>query len=989
MSSLTAVAVDTNNSAYMARGGVLFNQCGSSLVQYPAGSSATSYTVPSGVTCIVGSAMSYCTNLTNITIPSTVTSMGEYALAFSAALQGVYFHGNTPSADSTVFFEDTNVDVYYSVGTSGWSLNFAGATAVFLNPMDFTGSLQVTILPGFYLGSGPQWQVDGGVPQESGATIIGLAAGNHTVSFEDFQGYSAPASEVVSVNSNLTTELTVTYASQIFTIVTTNGAVTITGGPVLYGNVTVPGIINSLPVTRIGDLAFADDDFTSITLPPSITSMGTNVFEGCQYLSCIAIPTNLSSIPEGMFLNCTSLTNITIPDGVTSIGSEAFAGCTSLATVTIPASVTNIGDQAFEGCGSLSNIWLPANLGAIGEEAFAQTGLTSITIPASVTNIGDYAFGETSLARLFFLGNAPSADAIVFVSDKKPIVYYLRGATGWSSRLAGRPAVVIAHALIVAAFSSPPVDGATSTGVTGRVNHTLLPISQVSYWVTNFNNGQTLASGQALLTAERGVTNWVITNLLPGVNIIAVQATDVASNRSSIVTRRFFYEVLAATDVQTQGSGGGGFIIHNNVNTNVLNIGQEYLIIAKPDPGSLFGGWTVSNSTSSTTSSRAALSFVMESNLTVIADFETNIFLGAYGNYNGLFAETNNVTEETAGMLSDLIVRTSGAYSGRLRIAGVAHPMGGSFDAYGNATNKIPRAGGEVVVEMNLNPNTVPPTISGVVLGTNDGAAWSAPLSAELAASFPDAEYTMLIPPSSNAPVASPGGYGYALITNHADMVRITGGLADGTTFSQTAPISSSGDVPLYVSLYGNTGLLLGWINLNLTNSNTGLTWIHPTRRTGPYQNGFTNQISASQPYGGLKLSLWSNPPAGLEALTNVILDPAVGHGPLLVDFRIAISNNLHFGETTADPFPLTGSINPKTGLLKLIIGSGESRITGYGAILLNVPFGGGYYLTSGQSQAIGMSPILAETQPPSLQPPLPPPLQVIVGEGSGPPPIP
>ena len=48
------------------------------------------------------------------------------------------------------------------------------------------------------------------------------------------------------------------------------------------------------------------------------------------------------------------MTSITIPDSVTSIGTYAFTGCESLTSVTMPDSVTSIGDDAFAGCESLT-----------------------------------------------------------------------------------------------------------------------------------------------------------------------------------------------------------------------------------------------------------------------------------------------------------------------------------------------------------------------------------------------------------------------------------------------------------------------------------------------------------------------------------------------------------------------------------------------------------------------------------------------------------
>ena len=58
------------------------------------------------------------------------------------------------------------------------------------------------------------------------------------------------------------------------------------------------------------------------------------------------------------FAICTSLTSITLPPSVTSIEEGAFAICTSLISITLPSSVISIGEKAFGDCTSLMSVTL-------------------------------------------------------------------------------------------------------------------------------------------------------------------------------------------------------------------------------------------------------------------------------------------------------------------------------------------------------------------------------------------------------------------------------------------------------------------------------------------------------------------------------------------------------------------------------------------------------------------------------------------------------
>ena len=86
--------------------------------------------------------------------------------------------------------------------------------------------------------------------------------------------------------------------------------------------------------------------------------------------------------------------SVVIPDGVTYIDNESFKDCDKLTKVTIPSSVDYIGYNAFDGCVSLETVIIPDGVTSIGYKAFfGCTSLKNVTIPKNVTNIDNYAFG--------------------------------------------------------------------------------------------------------------------------------------------------------------------------------------------------------------------------------------------------------------------------------------------------------------------------------------------------------------------------------------------------------------------------------------------------------------------------------------------------------------------------------------------------------------------------------------------------------------------
>lgn len=188
----------------------------------------------------------------------------------------------------------------------------------------------------------------------------------------------------------------------------------VTGG--YSGILNIPSQViymdKTMSVTSIGGYAFLYSGLTSVTIPNSVTSIGTYAFFNCFGLTSVTIPNSVTSIGNGAFQNCSSLTSVTIPNSMTSIAGDMFNGCSNLASVTIPNSVKTICYRAFLNCISLTSVTIPNSVETIENWAFDGTGLTTVTIPNSVTSIGNQAF-----CRCIDLTSVTIPDSVTSIGD--------------------------------------------------------------------------------------------------------------------------------------------------------------------------------------------------------------------------------------------------------------------------------------------------------------------------------------------------------------------------------------------------------------------------------------------------------------------------------------------------------------------------------------------------------------------------------------------
>jgi hypothetical protein len=128
--SLTAITVDALNPAYSSLDGVLFSKNQTTLSEYPAGKTGTSYAIPNRISSVGELAFAGCARLTSVTIPNTVTSIGSGAFGGCTSLSTVRIPDSVTSIGYLAFngcISLTNVTIGNAV-TSIANTMFQGCT---------------------------------------------------------------------------------------------------------------------------------------------------------------------------------------------------------------------------------------------------------------------------------------------------------------------------------------------------------------------------------------------------------------------------------------------------------------------------------------------------------------------------------------------------------------------------------------------------------------------------------------------------------------------------------------------------------------------------------------------------------------------------------------------------------------------------------------------------------------------------------------------
>ena len=289
------------------------------------------------VSCISDGAFKGCKELTSVTIPNSVSSIGYYAFEDCPKLLEINVANDNPeymSEDGVLFNKNKSLVRFPQCKTGSYTIP---AFVRNINPDAFKKCIGLTSVT---------------IPKS--VTDIGSDA---------FYGCKGLTSVIIGESVQHIWDSAFSGCDKLSSIVIPES------------------------VTDIGDKAFSGcAELISLDIGNSVQHIGKEAFAGCDKLSSIVIPESLVDIGERAFCHCVGLTSLIIPNTVKSIGCYAFSSCRNLKVVTIGDSVKWIGSLAFSYCDSLNTIKIGKSVENIADNFYACKSLVNIIVDSTNGN---------------------------------------------------------------------------------------------------------------------------------------------------------------------------------------------------------------------------------------------------------------------------------------------------------------------------------------------------------------------------------------------------------------------------------------------------------------------------------------------------------------------------------------------------------------------------------------------------------------------------
>ena len=281
----------------------------------------------------------HCSDVTDIEIPGTVTTIGMYA------------------------FDDTG---WYKSKSDG--IVYAGKVLY-------------------------KWK--GETPSNTSVEVIDGTVSISNGAFENCSGLSS----IVIPNSVESIGNSTFKGCESLTNVTLPNSIVSIGNSLFSGCSKLGSIVIPNSVSVISDYAFMNcSGLVSVTLSNTLTTIESCAFQGCNSLSTISFPQSVQRIGYKAFEGCTNLASITINNPDITIATNAFDNTMYMTnqegviyvdnillgyngtmpentTLTIREGTTTILDWAFSNCAGLVSLSVPNTVTKIGVNAFQKTAI--------------------------------------------------------------------------------------------------------------------------------------------------------------------------------------------------------------------------------------------------------------------------------------------------------------------------------------------------------------------------------------------------------------------------------------------------------------------------------------------------------------------------------------------------------------------------------------------------------------------------------------
>ena len=376
-----------------------------------------SINIPENVTSIGNYAFNNCDSLTSITIPNSVTSIGDGAFSWCESLTSVVWNVKNCvdfDYDTSPFhcYWDNN-DVASSITSFifGDSVEYIPAYLCYL----MQNLKSITIPDGVTsIGKNAFYDCD---------SLTSVTIGNSVTSIGEYAFYDCSSIDTVVWNAKNCADFE--WSSS----------------PFRYSNDSITSFSFGDSVKHIpAHLCEDKKNLISLTIPNSVTSIGGRAFNGCSSVTSLTLENNLTAIGSSAFSSLNALTSVTQKapsieaycQGQVSklLYDSASLNKNAIRTIeingeevadwVIPSSITKIEDYTFYNCPSITSVALPNTITSIGKSAFENCiSIAAITIPNKVTRIGVRAFSKCPITDVIIPNNVTNIGGSAFSNCDK------------------------------------------------------------------------------------------------------------------------------------------------------------------------------------------------------------------------------------------------------------------------------------------------------------------------------------------------------------------------------------------------------------------------------------------------------------------------------------------------------------------------------------------------------------------------------------------